>query len=88
MDALKENIYTTLKQLGDEEYKVFKWFLQQGENLEGLQPIPKCELETAERTATTDLITQTYPSKGFQIVINVLRKIKKMDLLEKFEKGS
>ena len=85
METLEEHILECLEFLGDDEFKKFQWHLQKPVNLEGLQPLPKSLLKEADRMDTVDLITDHYPSKEMQIIINVLKKIKRKDLVERFQ---
>ena len=84
METLPELILKTLEDLGKEDFEKFQWFLQQPLNLEGLQPIPKSLLEDANRLKTVDLIMQRFPTKEPQVMIHVLKKIKKNELGERF----
>ena len=84
METLDERILKTLEALREEQFKKFQWYLQKPLNLEGLQPLPKSLLENASMLKTVDLIMQSYPSKEPQVMICVLRKIKRNDLVERF----
>uniref|UniRef100_A0A8C4FBQ9 Pyrin domain-containing protein n=1 Tax=Dicentrarchus labrax TaxID=13489 RepID=A0A8C4FBQ9_DICLA len=50
----------SLEDLVAEEFKKFKWYLQQSEVLEGFPAIPKGRLENADRVDTVDQMVQTY----------------------------
>ena len=84
-EKLKELIYKTLEELGREDFRTFKWTLRQRGHLEGQEPLPEHKLEEADRTATTDLISNKYPQHGAQIMVNVLRSIGRNDLVTDFE---
>ncbi|XP_034750011.1 NACHT, LRR and PYD domains-containing protein 12-like isoform X2 [Etheostoma cragini] len=82
MAAIKELLLETLDDLGQEELKIFKWFLQQAEILEDLPAIPKCRLEKADKLDTLDLIVQTYNEQSVQVTKTVLTKINRNDLVQ------
>ncbi|TDH02483.1 hypothetical protein EPR50_G00173620 [Perca flavescens] len=79
----KERLLNTLKDLSDEEFKEFKWFLQQPEILVGFPAIPKNQLEKADRLDTVDKIIQTFSRQSVEVVKLVLKKINRNDLVEK-----
>ncbi|XP_071399643.1 NACHT, LRR and PYD domains-containing protein 12-like [Centroberyx affinis] len=84
-----ELILGTLEDLGDEELKSFKWFLQQADILEGFPAIPKSRLEKADRQDTVDQMVQTYSAPGaLEITVEVLKKINRNDLVQRFSKTS
>ncbi|XP_071399641.1 NACHT, LRR and PYD domains-containing protein 3-like [Centroberyx affinis] len=84
-----ELILGTLEDLGDEELKSFKWFLQQADILEGFPAIPKSRLEKADRQDTVDQMVQTYSAPGaLDITVEVLKKINRNDLVQRFSKTS
>ena len=74
--------------MGSQEFDAFKWHLLQPVNLEGLWPIPKSQLEGATRIRTVDLIRQRYHSKTVQIVVNVLKKMPRNDLVRRLTNES
>lgn len=73
----------TLMDLGDEELKIFKWFLQQDEILKDFPAIPKSHLEKADRLDTVDLIGQTYNKRSVEVITKVLTNINRNDLVQK-----
>ncbi|KAF1378007.1 hypothetical protein PFLUV_G00206750 [Perca fluviatilis] len=79
----KERLLNTLKDLSDEEFKEFKWFLQQTDILVGFQAIPKNQLENADRLDTVDKIIQTFSHQSVEVVKLVFKKINRNDLVEK-----
>ncbi|XP_044189058.1 uncharacterized protein LOC122968129 isoform X2 [Thunnus albacares] len=81
--AVREKLLRTLKELGDEEFKDFKWFLQQPDILEGSSTIPKSHLEKADRRDTVDEIVQTYNHQSVEVVKKILEKINRNDLVKK-----
>ncbi|XP_032393157.1 NACHT, LRR and PYD domains-containing protein 12 isoform X2 [Etheostoma spectabile] len=82
MAAVKELLLETLDDLGEEELKIFKWFLQQAEILEDLPAIPKSRLEKADKLDTLDLIVQTYNEQSVLVTKIVLTKINRNDLVQ------
>ncbi|KAM6914135.1 LOW QUALITY PROTEIN: uncharacterized protein PEZ65_014594 [Lycodopsis pacificus] len=72
-----------LKDLADEEFKEFKWYLQQAEVLGSFSPIPKSQLEKADRTDTVDEIIRTYEKNAVEVTIMVLKLINKNDLVQR-----
>ncbi|XP_053193805.1 NACHT, LRR and PYD domains-containing protein 3-like [Scomber japonicus] len=82
MTAVTEVLLETLDDLGDEEFKIFKWFLQQAEILEDFPAIRKSRLEKADRLDTLDLILQTYREQSVEVIKKVLKKINRNDLVQ------
>ncbi|XP_008423015.2 NACHT, LRR and PYD domains-containing protein 12-like isoform X2 [Poecilia reticulata] len=78
--ALKQILFETLQQLGDEEFRSFKWFLQQSDELDGLPVIPKSYLENADRQETVDQMVQKYNHWAVQVLKKNLQKIYRNDL--------
>ncbi|XP_071400977.1 NLR family CARD domain-containing protein 3-like [Centroberyx affinis] len=75
-----ELLLKTLEDLGDEDFKSFKWFLQQADILEGSPAIPKSRLEKADRQDTVDQMVQTYSENFLEVTKKVLMKINRNDL--------
>ncbi|XP_067430446.1 interferon-induced very large GTPase 1-like [Thunnus thynnus] len=84
MMAVKEELLRTLEELGDDEFKKFKWFLQQRGTLEGSPVIPKSYLEKADRPDTVDKIVETYNQQSVEVVKKILEKIKRNDLAKEW----
>lgn len=82
MATVTELLLETLDDLGDEELKTFKWFLQQAEILEEFPSISKSRLEKANRLDTLDLIVQTYSEQSTEVIRKVLKKINRNDLVQ------
>lgn len=80
MTTVRQLLLETLNDLGEEDIKTFKWFLQQVELLEGFPTIPKSHLDMADRLDTLDLIVQTYSEHSVEVTKNVLTKINRNDL--------
>ncbi|XP_059211872.1 NACHT, LRR and PYD domains-containing protein 12-like [Centropristis striata] len=81
-------LFRILKDLGAEDFKEFKWFLQQQGELEGLPAIPKSQLEDADRTKTVDQMFQTYSINMMQVTRTVLVKINQNELVKKLSNTS
>ncbi|XP_035770607.1 tripartite motif-containing protein 16-like [Neolamprologus brichardi] len=77
-----EDLLNTLDDLGDGEFKKFKWFLQQADVVQGLPTIKKSRLEMTNRWDTVDLMVQTYRLPGaVKVTRKVLERISRNDLL-------
>uniref|UniRef100_A0A667W930 Pyrin domain-containing protein n=1 Tax=Myripristis murdjan TaxID=586833 RepID=A0A667W930_9TELE len=79
-----ELLLETLNDLGDDDLKIFQWFLQQTDSLEGLPAIPKSRLERADRPDTVDQMVQTYNQHCLEVTKKVLMKINRNDLVQNF----
>uniref|UniRef100_UPI0037E7B08D NLR family CARD domain-containing protein 3-like n=1 Tax=Semicossyphus pulcher TaxID=241346 RepID=UPI0037E7B08D len=86
MATSKVSLLGTLEDLGAEEFKKFKWYLQQSEVLEGFPAIPKSRLENADRVDAVDQMTQTYSINTVKVTRMVLEMINKNDLAENLSK--
>ncbi|XP_045915869.1 NACHT, LRR and PYD domains-containing protein 3-like [Micropterus dolomieu] len=86
MATSKVFLLGTLEDLGTEEFKKFKWYLQQSEVLEAFPAIPKSRLENAERVDTVDEMVQTYHINAIKVTKMVLGKMNKNDLVENLSK--
>ncbi|XP_056234358.1 NLR family CARD domain-containing protein 3-like [Seriola aureovittata] len=84
MATPKQFLLMTLEDLGAEDFKHFKWFLQQKEVLEGFPSIPRTQLENADRMDTVDLMVQTYCINTIKVTRMVLVKMNQNDLVEHF----
>lgn len=85
MAKLKEELWKTLMELKEEEFKDFKWFLEQ-DNFPGIQ---RAQLEKAKRRDTVDLIVQTYQDSGAQkVTMKVLEKLNRNDLVQRLQNSS
>uniref|UniRef100_UPI003AADFC94 protein NLRC3-like n=1 Tax=Centroberyx gerrardi TaxID=166262 RepID=UPI003AADFC94 len=83
-----ELLLKTLEDLGDKEFKKFKWFLRQDDILDGFPAIPKSRLEKADRLDTVDQMVQTYSEYSLEVTIEVLMKINKNDLVQSLSNTS
>eukprot|EP00064_Thunnus_orientalis_P012971 superscaffoldBa00002054_g13007 len=83
MVKIKEELFKILAKLKEDEFKDFKWFLEQDDILEGSKGIPVAQLERAERRDTVDLMVQNYKDPGaLQVTMKVLEKINRNDLVQ------
>ncbi|XP_045903201.1 NLR family CARD domain-containing protein 3-like [Micropterus dolomieu] len=78
----KEVLLNTLDELGEEEFKCFKWFLKD-ERLKDSSKIPKNKLVNAKTWDTVDLMIQTYTLPGaVEVTKQILKKSQRNDLLQ------
>ncbi|XP_078138485.1 uncharacterized protein LOC144538283 [Centroberyx gerrardi] len=84
----KEKLLETLEHLGEEEFKKFKWFLQQGDSLEGFPAIKKSRLEKENRLYTVDRMVQIYSGNTLEVTKKVLMKINRNDLVQSLSDSS
>ncbi|XP_072221399.1 protein NLRC3-like [Leuresthes tenuis] len=80
----QEVLLKILEDLGDEEFKRFKWFVCQRRIFEDLPSIPKSRLENADRMDTVDQMSRTYCINTVKVTKRLLVKIPRNDLLEEF----
>lgn len=75
--SVQEQLLEILQNLGEEELKVFHWYL--GDVQKGDFPsIKKCHLEKADRLKTVDLMVQTYTiDHAVEVARSVLKKMNK-----------
>ncbi|KAF1394439.1 hypothetical protein PFLUV_G00000310 [Perca fluviatilis] len=79
----KEDLFNTLEDLKEDEFELFKWYLQQQDILEGYQSIKVSKLENAERQDTVDVMVKTYHLHGaLKVTKKVLEKINRNDLVQ------
>ncbi|XP_071327166.1 NACHT, LRR and PYD domains-containing protein 6-like [Trachinotus anak] len=71
---VKQQLLDTLQDLGEEELKVFQWYLPDAELLDGFSAIKKCHLENAGRLKTVDLMVNMYTSKDVMQVAKLILK--------------
>ncbi|XP_049899706.1 E3 ubiquitin-protein ligase TRIM39-like [Epinephelus moara] len=78
-----EDLLNALEDLKDDEFKTFKWYLQQPDILEGYQAIKVSKLEKAERWDTVNVMVNTYkPDGALKMTKKVLEKINRNDLVQ------
>ncbi|XP_063761305.1 E3 ubiquitin-protein ligase TRIM68-like [Eleginops maclovinus] len=76
MVTLKEELWSILQHLKENEFKQFKWLLE-------AEDIPVCRLENADRTDTVDLMVQQHQGPGaLELTTKILEKISRNDLME------
>ncbi|GLD45795.1 E3 ubiquitin-protein ligase TRIM21-like isoform X1 [Lates japonicus] len=89
MAKLEEKLWNILQELGQEEFKRFKWFLKKDGILEDFPGIPWAQLENAERQDTVDLMVQKYQDSGAQkVTLKVLEKLNRNDLVQHLQNSS
>uniref|UniRef100_A0A3B4UCI0 Pyrin domain-containing protein n=1 Tax=Seriola dumerili TaxID=41447 RepID=A0A3B4UCI0_SERDU len=79
--AKREKLLKTLEHLKGEEFKKFKWHLQDSDIQEGLPCIPPCRLENTDVLELVDLMMQTYSQQTVEVTKRVYRKINRNDLV-------
>ncbi|XP_017297580.1 NACHT, LRR and PYD domains-containing protein 3 isoform X2 [Kryptolebias marmoratus] len=83
------DLLNTLDDLSNDQFDLFKWFLQQVGSSAGLPSIRKSPLQTANRQDTVDLMVQTYRLHGaVQVTRKVLQEINRNDLLQSLSASS
>ncbi|KAI3363969.1 hypothetical protein L3Q82_001567 [Scortum barcoo] len=82
MTTPKEVLLAALEDLGDEDFKKFKWLLQQPEVLDGFPAIPKSRLEKADRVDTVDQMVHTFSINTIKVTKKVLGKMNQNDLMK------
>ncbi|XP_068427188.1 caspase-8-like [Clinocottus analis] len=87
MATLIEVFLGTLEDLGDKEFKRFKWWLQHEDVLEGFPAIRVSELENADREDTVDRMVKSYSKNTIKVIRIVLKKINRNDLVDKLPKN-
>lgn len=76
MATMREELWNTLRDLTEEQFKEFKWLLQQND-------IQVARLEKADRPDTVDLILQKYDCReALKITQGVFTKIDRNDLVK------
>ncbi|XP_044199518.1 NACHT, LRR and PYD domains-containing protein 14-like [Thunnus albacares] len=86
MEKLKEDLWKTLQELKEDEFKNFKWFLKEDDILEGFKGIPVAQLEKAGREETVDLMVHKHQDHGaLQLTKKVLEKISRKDLVQRLQ---
>ncbi|XP_039646752.1 uncharacterized protein LOC120552638 [Perca fluviatilis] len=76
-------VFNTLEDLREEEFKKFKWFLTNSEHVKNT-PIPVSRLENADRIKTYDLMMQYFTATGaVEVSKQILKDIPRNDLVER-----
>ncbi|XP_034382675.1 pyrin-like [Cyclopterus lumpus] len=75
------DIWKTLENLSEKQFKEFKWFLKLEGNAEGFSAIREAGLEKADGQDTVDLMVQKYGcSRALEITMSILEEINRNDL--------
>ncbi|XP_028252917.1 NLR family CARD domain-containing protein 3-like isoform X2 [Parambassis ranga] len=82
MAAPPEVLLQILENLGEEDFKKFKWFMYQRGVLCDFRHISKSRLETADRIDTVDQMLLTYGLHSVMVLKMVLVKMNQRDLVE------
>lgn len=83
MTTLKEDLWKTLEDLTDEQFKQFKWCLKEDDIPKGFSAIPVALLERADRQDTVDQMVQKYRCSGaLEVTKRVLETISRNDLVQ------
>ncbi|XP_078022679.1 E3 ubiquitin-protein ligase TRIM21-like isoform X2 [Epinephelus lanceolatus] len=78
-----EDLLNALEDLREDEFKTFKWYLQQPDILEGYQAIKVSKLEKAKRWDTVNVMVSSYkPDGALNVTKKVLEKINRNDLVQ------
>ncbi|XP_078022831.1 NACHT, LRR and PYD domains-containing protein 3-like isoform X3 [Epinephelus lanceolatus] len=78
-----EDLLNALEDLKDDEFKTFKWHLQQPDILRGYQAIKVSKLEKAKRWDTVNVMVSSYkPDGALKVTKKVLEKINRNDLVQ------
>eukprot|EP00064_Thunnus_orientalis_P025463 superscaffoldBa00012934_g25836 len=86
MEKLKVELWNTLEDLIENEFKKFKWFLELDDILEGFKGIPRAQLKKADEQDTVDLMVQKHQDPGaLQLTMKVLEKINRKDLVQRLQ---
>ncbi|TDG96508.1 hypothetical protein EPR50_G00229320 [Perca flavescens] len=77
------DLWNTLEELTDDQFKQFKWFLKQDDIPKGFSAIPVARLEGADRQDTVDLMVQKYQGPGaLEVTMKILEEISRNDLAQ------
>ncbi|XP_054480325.1 pyrin-like [Anoplopoma fimbria] len=78
------DLWKTLEDLSEEQFKQFKWFLKQDDIPKGFSAIAVARLEGADRQDTVDLMVQKYPRTGaLERTMSILEEISRNDLKQR-----
>ncbi|XP_078022663.1 E3 ubiquitin-protein ligase TRIM21-like [Epinephelus lanceolatus] len=78
-----EDLLNALEDLTEDDFKNFKWHLEQPDILEGYQAIKVSKLEEAERRDTVNVMASSYTLDGaLNVTKKVLEKINRNDLVQ------
>ncbi len=80
MASVKELLVKSLKELGEDDLKEFKWFLKNHKH------IPQSEIENADVFDTVDKMVERFgPEEAVRITVDMLRKMNQNHLAEELE---
>lgn len=80
MASFKELLVKSLKELGEDDLKEFRWFLKNHKH------IPKREIENADVFDTVDKMVERFgPEEAVRITADILRKMNKNLLADELE---
>ncbi|XP_074539674.1 uncharacterized protein LOC141800787 isoform X2 [Halichoeres trimaculatus] len=79
----RERLLKILEDLTQEEFKKFKWYLQDRGVLAGLTGISRSELENKDMLELVDLMLGTYRKHCMELTRRVLKAMNRNDLVEK-----
>ncbi|MED6259282.1 hypothetical protein ATANTOWER_020223, partial [Ataeniobius toweri] len=83
--SLKRKLFNILKDLKDENFKNFKWYLED-ESLDSSSPIQKAELENADRQDVVELVVHRFGCEGaLKVTEKVLKDIGMNNLVEELQ---
>ncbi|XP_062299568.1 NACHT, LRR and PYD domains-containing protein 12-like [Scomber scombrus] len=86
MVTLKAELWETLQGLKEDEFKDFKWILEQDNILLGFEGIPVAKLENAARRDTVDLMVKAHQDHGALLLTKkILEKIRRNDLVQRLQ---
>ncbi|XP_071359152.1 uncharacterized protein [Trachinotus anak] len=89
MATLRVELLEILQELKEDQFKLFKFYVNDDSILEGLSKIPQATLEKAERTDMVDVILQKYQDRGaLKVTLKVLESISRKDLVERLQNFS
>ncbi|XP_062415384.1 NACHT, LRR and PYD domains-containing protein 3-like isoform X2 [Pungitius pungitius] len=86
MEKVKKDILNILEELKEEDFREFKWYLENNPSPEDPRSIPPCDLHKADRMDTVDLIVRCYDTDSVQVPVKVLEEMKMNDLVKKLSK--
>lgn len=88
MTSPKEDLWSTLEDLTDDQFKRFKWFLKESDAKNSFPAISAAQLEKADRQDAVDLMVQKYGCQGALLKsITILEKISRNDLAQHLGRG-
>ncbi|KAG7218732.1 hypothetical protein INR49_019754 [Caranx melampygus] len=80
MTTLREELLTTLMDLNEEQFELFKFFIKDDSVLEGRPRIPEAKMEKANRMDMVERMVQQYQDHAQRLTLKALEKINRNDL--------